>query len=61
MKVRSGWGSAQMVRPIPLMTVVAVLRHRRKNAQLVVLLVHNAKTVLLLVVYAVLGALSRSM
>ncbi len=56
MKVRSGWGYVHLVRPIPLVTAVVVLRHRGKNAELVVLLVHNAKMVLLLVVYAVPAA-----
>ena len=48
MKVRSGWGSVQMVLPIPLMTAEMVLRHRGKNAELVVALVPNAKLVLVL-------------
>ncbi len=48
MKVRSGWGSVQMVRPIPLITAEAVLRHRGNIAEMVVVLVANAKLVLLL-------------
>jgi len=58
MKVRSGWGYVHLVQPIPLVTAVMVLRHRRKNAELVVLLVHNAKMVLPLVVYVVLAVSS---
>ncbi len=45
---RSGWGSVQVVQPIPLITAKMVLRHRRNIAEMVVVLVAIAKLVLLL-------------
>ena len=48
MKVRSGWGSVQMVLPISLITAKVVLRHRGNIAEMVVALVANAKLVLVL-------------
>lgn len=48
MIVRSGWGSVQVVRPIPLVTAKMVLRHRGNIAEMVVVLVANAKLVLVL-------------
>jgi hypothetical protein len=48
MIVRSGWGSVKVVRPIPLVTAKMVLRPRGNIAEMVVVLVTNAKMVLVL-------------